>query len=349
MTNDEIISSVRSLVKGEQPITDVCEILFRHKCFYLLSMLKNNPYLKTLTLARVVNSAALKERYTALQPFFENSPFPYAVIKGAVLSQAAYKDLLIRSSGDIDILISRKNSDQMKEYLRSLGFIQGRILEDRIVPFSRREILFQTAMSHQTAPYVKETESKLCPFINVDVNTDIFWGERNEKADMDFVLSNTCVTNVLGLKINKLSPEAEFISLCLHHYKDMNSLYLLYEGSLTLSHYCDIYFYLINNALDRQKLTDLAEKLNAGQYLYYCIYYANLIFDSPVLNKYLTLLEKHKNQQTLDSYGLTKDEQKAWQITFFDRLFHQDLQSYIKKHLTQKDMNNILENKTNFR
>lgn len=78
----------------------------------------------------------------------------------------------------------------------------------------------------------------------MDVNYDIFWGERDEQADMDAFLTNLRNIAIEGVEVRELAPEEEFISLCLHHYKDMNSVYLLSMGNLRLSLLCDIYYYL---------------------------------------------------------------------------------------------------------
>lgn len=59
------------------------------------------------------------------------------------------------------------------------NFIQGRIVGNNIFPLSREEIMFQTLMTHQTAPYIKKTSNVFCPFVNVDINTDIVWGKVN--------------------------------------------------------------------------------------------------------------------------------------------------------------------------
>ena len=133
-------------------------------------------------------------------------------------------------------------------------FVQGKITRNGIEPFFREEILFQTVISHQIAPFVKKSNNKICPYINVDLNFDIMWGESETKADMEFVLQNTMETAILGVTFNKLSPEMEFISLCLHHYKDLNSVYLLYKRGLTLSHFCDIYFFIKNCNIDSEVL-----------------------------------------------------------------------------------------------
>ena len=102
--------------------------------------------------------------------------------------------------------------------------------------------------------------------------------ESEEKADMDYVLSNRETSNLFNISFQKLSNEMEFASLCLHHYKDLNSIYLLAQGSFRLGLFCEIYDYLRNVHLDTAKLFEIATHLKIAKYVYVCIYQTKLIF-----------------------------------------------------------------------
>ena len=241
MNNDEILKNIRLLSNDLQPEQDISELLAKHKCDYLLKKYKKS------IIAETFNKICVNKRYQACKAIFEafeQNRIPYAIIKGAVLSKMAYGDLFCRQSGDIDILLCRENIDSVKQIMLNDGFIQGRITDSGIVPFSRKELLFQISTSHQTAPFVKQTTNPVYPYVNVDINLDIFWGESKQKADMNAVLTYTETAEINNIKIRKLIPEMEFISLCLHHYKDANSIYLLWQRGLNLSLFCDIFFIL---------------------------------------------------------------------------------------------------------
>ena len=345
MTNQQIIEAVRALSKGLSVETDIHEILSMQGCDYLLTKAENPAQKKERALTRVVNSIAIKERFKACAPLFLQSEIPYAVIKGAVLSQTVYGDPLIRTSGDIDVLIRREDADRLKRLLSANGFVQGRITDGGIVPFSRRELLFQAAMSHQTAPYVKATGNRLCPYVNVDVNMDILWGERGARADMDFVLSYTEKSSLCNVSFQKLMPEIELLSLCLHHYKDMNSLYLLSSGSLRLGLFCEIYDYLQNVKPDVAQLSALCNQLNVGRYVYVCLHQTQQIFEDMLLNPYLEALEPQKDDTLLNTFGLSEKEQKQWEIDLFERLFHPNLAEYIQGMLSDEEKEKIKINR----
>jgi len=341
MTSNEIIRALR-VVANDTPVDiDISDFLYRHRCFYLLSKLPDTKYTQKLALEKTLNRIAVKERYKYTQPLFEQLKIPYAVIKGAVLSNTAYSDPFARSSGDIDILVRKQDTDTIKEILISLGFIQGRVTDHGISPFSRTEILFQTLSTHQTAPYIKETKNPICPYINLDVNIDIFWGESEAKADMDIVLSHRELSSLFGVRFSKLSNEMEFISLCLHHYKDMNSLYLLANGSFRLGLFCDIYYYLRNAKPAPQALKELCQSLNVGRYIYVCIHDTQEIFDDPIITKYLDAMDSEKDLSILNTFGLTDTERKSWDIPLLDRLFRPDLSEYVNSKLNQEEKDKI--------
>ncbi len=109
MTADQIVEAVRAWVRGQEPQNDISDILRAHKCYAPIK--QGNTAQETME--RVVNLAAIKERYRVCEPFFKNASFPYAVIKGAVLSSVVCHDPYRRVSGDIDILIDTYIDDSM--------------------------------------------------------------------------------------------------------------------------------------------------------------------------------------------------------------------------------------------
>lgn len=343
MTVDEIIGAVRAGTSGKNLPNNVLNILRSHRC-YALTGEDDSPEAQ---LARTINHATLMERYRVCSDFFENAEFPYAVIKGAVLSSCAYQNPFLRISGDVDILICRQDIDAAKKLLQKCGFIQGRVTEGGIVPFTRKEILYQSAMSHQIAPFIKATSNRLCPYVRLDVNMDILWGEYEKRTNMDVVLSHRQPYRLFDIDLYKLTPEMEFISLCLHHYKDMNSIFMLCKGCLRLGLFCDIYYYIRNMKPEAVEILNLSRKLDVGRYVYVCLLHTMQIFDDPILLPYLELLSGEKEECLAESFGLSDKERKQWDIPLFQRLFHLDLPQYMKQFLTEADMEKIRINKEN--
>lgn len=292
----------------------------------------------------MLNKICVNERYKVCKDIFdifESNNIPYAVIKGAVLSKMAYGDIYYRKSGDIDILINRKDIDIVKQIMIGNDFIQGHVTNGEFVHFRRRELLFQTAMSHQMAPFIKQTSNPLCPYVNVDINFDIIWSESELEIDMDYVLSHIQMMEIYNTNIKKLPPEMEFVALCLHHYKDMNSIYLLSHGSLKLSLFEDIYNYLKKVSLDKSTLQEICNHLNVTEYVNYCIYYTNEVFNDSLLNEFLSLLHTDKVESILHTYGLADEEIKEWEVSFHDRLYNVDINDYFNTNLSEKNLEKI--------
>lgn len=344
MTSKEIIDALHSLTSGESVSNEeIKRILQKHECYYLLEQMASPN--TQLHMKMLINKGTVSARYRTCADLFEKlSDIPYAVIKGAVLSKEIYGSVAYRFSGDIDLLVSYRNLERVKKILVDYGFVQGRVQHNEISLYTRSECVYQKKYSHQLASFVKKTGEPKCPFVNVDVNYDIFWGEREQQTDMDTFLTNLKNTTIENVEVRKLAPEEEFISLCLHHYKDMNSVYLLSTGNLRLSLLCDIYFYLKNANMDMDLLLKKSRMFGATEYVYYCMYYTSVIFGSKDLQNISAPFRSEKADRLLDQFGLTEKERRTWKEPFEERLFSDNFSALYSAYLTDADYRKIVMN-----
>lgn len=340
MTDLKILQSISNIIQGVRPVSNIHELLLNHRCYYLLS-LYDNPYRSTVLLKKSINRLATQERYSAIKNVLKQITFEYAIIKGNILSYMAYGDSFIRSSGDIDLLVSRSNAETIKCFLLDSGFVQGKVKQNTIYPFSRKEIIYYSSATHQSAPYIKASQSSILPFINVDINYSVMWGEYKNDIDINYILSYVEPYDFAGITVNKLIPEMEFIALCLHHYKDLNSIYLLSKNGIKLCYFCDIFYYLERNLLDMSLLLSLIQTLDVGRYIYYCLYYTNLIFYSQRINSLMCLLAQHQDEKIMNTFGLSDDERKIWDTDFLTRLLHFNFQKHVLNKLDYSDLEKI--------
>lgn len=342
MNYEDIICDLRRLTKNENvknPLLD--HILLQNNCYYLYN--KNK---KTTNQQIILNSAIQLQQYKACRSaFYALENIPYAHIKGGALSSRIYGKPSYRFTSDIDILVSPSHIDIVKEILRNDGFIQGKVVMDDIEPYSRKDLVFYSGFSHQLAPFIKKTGNDLCPYAHIDVNFSVMWGESSLAFDIDDFLENTMAFELYGIKMSCLSPLFDFISLCLHHYKDMNSIYILASRGYNLSQFCDIYFYLKNAVLDVDQLVEQATKYGVRDYIYYCIYYANEIFGDPGLDIYLVKLNSPTSQKLLDCYGLSDLERREWEIPFYERLLDQKFRDKFYSMLNDNERKKIALNR----
>lgn len=344
MDKNELINEIHSLMDAPGIGSDiVSEFLYKQKCLFLLLRITNNPEQYSYLLT--TNAMIQNYRYSYCKNiFYRLKDIPYAVIKGAVLSNSIYGTPFYRLSSDIDILVSPNNAKLVADILIDEGFTQGRVVNEEITSHSREELLYYKLYTHQLASFQKKTDFLLSPFVTVDVNFDIKWGESTQIVDIDCFLKHTEMTSIYDIKVKKLSPIYEFISICMHHYKDMNSIYLLYRKGYCFYEFLDIYYYLINQKISADELYKIAQQYNVAPYIYYCIYYANELFHNDKLNEYLAMLESPEGIELLNCFGLNKEERHAWQIPFLERVFEVDFRQQFKNQLNDIDLSKIAIN-----
>lgn len=285
--------------------------------------------------------------YKELEPLFAAlSSVRYAVVKGEVLSQQIYGVPDRRRSSDIDILIDKKNVKFLEEQLHKLGFEQK--LPENNAEIRRNRVLCM-AYSHQIPSFHKD---KFGFHLNVDVNYDIFWGEyEGKRCSIDEFLSDTVDMAIYGVTVKTLPIEKAFVQLVLHHYKEMNSLYHLSQhNTIRTDMFRDIYDMLIkqHSQLDLNTLQNISVYYVIGIYVYYMLYYTNVIFKSEVLATFLEEIACYRNDELLVSYGLSSKERKRWRILFDNRLDNDSVWYSIKENLTSLDIKKITDNKAIF-
>ncbi len=272
----------------------------------------------------------------------ELGQFNYSVIKGEVLSVQAYSIEGKRFSKDNDILISRKNISNIENILMFHGFNN--------ISYTRRKKITMLTNSHQILPWIKEDDE--LGSIIVDINFDIFWGEyEGKRIDIEEFLSDTIEMEIYGVKVKTLPPIKAMIQLILHHYKDMNSIFLLAtRKSIKYDMFKDVYYLLKNNldTIPLDKLHAMSAEYDIIPYVFYVLYYTGQVFDDEVLKQCIEVFRTPEGEALLNCYGLCAKERKEWKYDFKTRLESDNLYDLIKDDLTEKDHEKIAINKRIF-
>ena len=348
-TEIEIVFAIKRILMFEdiEILSDhnIAKWLYENDLYFLLLKYgMKNPWLLKANIKYILNKVSLCKRLNICAPFLSSlaeNKIPYAIVKGAVLSTMAFGNPFFRCSSDIDILVDKNDMSYVFDLLKKAGFTQGRIKDNSLEMLSREDILFHTLYTHQSAPFILQTDDDYCRFVVIDINFSLFWGEYTGNTCLKTTLDNTTDIVINDVFLKKLNVEYEFIELCLHHYKDCNSLFLLSTNGLRLSHFVDIYMYLKNTSLNINVLKEIAINLGAEKYVYYCLYYTFLLFDDVILKKYLEAFSFAMDEILLYSYGLNENERKTWDISFFNRLFHPNIKEYIFSSLTPEEKKRI--------
>lgn len=270
----------------------------------------------------------------------------YAVIKGETLSVLAYKRNGMREYADIDILLDRKNLQTMENILQSNDYTLEYNSEVMSLRESRQLALLY---SHQMLPY--RCSANFFSY-KIDLNFDIFWGEYDGKRiDIDEFLSDTIEMEIYGVKVKTLPPLKAMIQLVLHHYKDMNSLFLLAtRKSIRYDMFKDVYYLLKNNldAIPLDKLYAMSAEYEIIPYVFYVLYYTGQVFGDNILKQYIEAFRTPEGEALLNCYGLCKKERREWKCDFKIRLDSDNLYEVIKEDLTERDEEKIAINKRIF-
>ena len=282
-------------------------------------------------------------KYNYVKEIFQKIPnIPYAVIKGEPLSLAAYGKFGCRGFGDIDFLLPRRYLNIVENTLLSLGF-QTRFC-------NRNERVFLMSCAHQVGEYTKCYDNIMN--VEIDLNFDIFWGEYVGKPiDIENFLLDVVNTSIHDIKVKTLSPMKAMIQLALHHYKDMNSIFLLAtKKSIKYNMFKDFYFLFKRNIKDipLDSFYSLCKTYDIIPYIYYIFYFTNLLYEDDALVCYRDKFYCKDGEELLDYYGLSNSEKKRWKVDFFTRINSNDIYSIIKSDLTDKDFEKININKKFF-
>lgn len=283
----------------------------------------------------ILQSLCRQEFFNQLTPVLDTLSINYSIIKGEALSIQAYGSTGNRNFTDIDILVARKNLNIIEQRLMNNGFFN--------VSQSRSDKITMMTGSHQIAPWIKE----IYPWgqVVVDLNFDIFWGEyEGNRIDIDEFVSDAIERNIYGTKVKTLAILKADGAAYLHHYKDMNSIFLLAtRKSIKYEMFKDVYYLLKNNIeiISIDSLYDISLKYDIVPYVYYILYYTGQVFNDEMLNRYIDAFRTPTGEGLLNCYGLCAKEQKEWKYNFQTRIEADSIYDLIKDDLTEKDKEKI--------
>ena len=322
----------------------ILEYAIRHKVAPLMyknlrdiELLKEIPYeigrlLNTYYYATKERNIYLGEETKKFIKLCEESNVKCSILKGAYLIPCVYKDMGIRTTHDIDCLVSKSDKKIVTKIMNSMGYYQGEFSDDRktFTPIDRKiEILWNMRM-HNFYPYMKKVDS---PFVDLAV-FDISFA-------LDFKLKTDLVTDMLNNLV--YNPECNmymlnkihfFIHLCNHLYKEATTtMYILENNDLNLIKFCDVREYILQK-MDEDSLNEaivFAKKNEIEKCLYFCLYFLKVIYNDGYEDG---LIEKigDLDKKVLNEFG--EDEYNNPQIyvkTFWERFFSFDNSDEIKE------------------
>lgn len=291
-----------------------------------------------MNMQSVLDKAARKVKYQYLIKLLsEKADFPYAVVKGEVLSVLAYGAAGLRHSGDIDVLVDKKDLKALEKILREDGFESADL--------TRQEKIVARAFSHQIEPYYKQLP---LGSLEVDINYEVIWGEwQGRRPNVSEMLARRQMIDVFGVPVPALAVEDAFVQLCLHHYKDMNVLFhLTLHNPISSRLFDDVAgFWKHQRAhMDLEELQKRLADLELLPFFYYIAFYTAKVCDVPDLAVWAEKLKTPKGLELLDTFGLAESERKTWPISFEERLDNEKLPELVRSMLTEKELKKAEQN-----
>lgn len=270
--------------------------------------------------------------------------FPYAIIKGPVLAVLAYGDEEARDYHDIDFLVPKELHKDFITILEKNGFIADvRNADGSFRKLSRKEQII-LMNSHQDIDYIKRQGDI---FVDIDINYDMFWGEYNGKrVDIrNDILSKTFTMNLFGQEVKVLSKAKNFVQLCLHHYREMNAIYLYkLTNPFVQTKFRDVYFLFRSMSQeDLEELYRLIKQFEIANYIYYVIYHTYQFYKDEILEYFLKCYETPEAKSLINLYGLTAAERKEWPFSFEQRSKMDNVYDALKPYLSEDDIKKVEE------
>jgi len=127
----------------------------------------------------------------------------------------------------------------------------------------------------------------------------------------------------------------------MHHYKELNSIYLLWERGINKTELDEVYLYVRKNVMDLEYLYSLCMKYGVSDYIYFCISKANLFYCNSMLNELSKKFESGTGKELLECFGLCDSERKQWNVDFRTICEAGDIKMYMEPLLTAEDFRKI--------
>lgn len=251
--------------------------------------------LKTIYETNKVKNESFKHSLNFLGGILSGARFKYALLKGSYL-QSLYPSGL-RTSNDIDILISFKNITEISKILLVNGFVQGYIRNNEIVPATRTQIVSSQMNRGETVPFIKEVDYPYMRFFEIDLNFSLdFKPEKGHSAVESFLDNAVPDIHTENGDLYTLAKDDFLIQLCTHLYKEAATYnWVEFGRDQGLYKYLDIYLFteMFKNAVNCEKINALGLEKEC----FYALDGTNRLFDLNIpldgINVYDTSYIKH--------------------------------------------------------
>lgn len=214
--------------------------------------------------SNLAHNILLSNELNKILNVFEKKRIPVVVLRGLALAQTIYKNIALRSTIDIDLLVQKKDLSRVVRALLELKFTSpqfGSVTKE----YSTELCFFRRTGS----------EGKYRPTIYIDVHQDITSSIRLKriiKTDTEGVIRRAHPVKVKDVNMLVIAPEDLILHLILRH---------CFERLIRL---CDIaeVIKLKKSELNWQSLVQKAKESRISSIMYYTLWYARQLLEASV-------------------------------------------------------------------
>ncbi len=293
---------------------NVVKLNIRHIPKYIKQIMNYSLYGQTEQ-----NKIYMREKNQILKVLEEKGVIAIPV-KGAMLVDYIYGSYGIRTLGDLDFLISKRDDTLIDQCLKEIGYQKGTFdaIAKTIIPLDRKEDIKWKVGATNIFPYLKVINNGIMDFVKVDF-----------RHSLDETLNKEPIENILEYyKINgKVNASHIILHLAAHMYHEAtHSMSLLYNKDINLIKFCDIREYILKSMdnMNFNELISIAKKYSLEECVYYTFYYLKEIYSDGYEEKVLSKMPD-KDISLIDRcYDSKQKKYFGWKKNFFDRMFASD-------------------------
>ena len=283
--NTTTADRIENLLQEELDWDYIIKAAYRHGLIPLLYNSLNNTcpeavpqailsQLQNLFNANALRNAFLAEKLLKALNLFQTHDIPAVSYKGPILAASVYGNLALRTFGDLDILIKKRDFYKTKDLLLSEGYRSWwtRLSEARQAAVLRCwcEFGFVERLSKHNKVYLDLHWAFASNYFSFPLDTEDLW-ERLEKF---------CLT---GTEVANFAPEDLLLILCMHGTKDN------WERLIWI---CDVAELLrANPEMNWEKIIERADKLGARRILFLGLWLAREVLGATVPEKIALKIE----------------------------------------------------------
>ena len=238
-------------------------------------------------------------------------------VKGVYLLHDLYRGYGIRFSGDMDILIQKKDLREIDSILVKNGFSQKKYDygTDSHIDLSRKEEMKWKLHMSNIYPYTQKSNSDLFPVFKIDLRFAL-----DDRLDE----SPVCEMIEYHSQHGKLPSHYYLLHLCTHFYNEAKyTAGILYGKDLNLIKMCDIREYVLAHREENvlPEVIELAKRFSCEKAIYYTMHILSQVYHDGYEQEVMDLLDI-EDTTFLNTFGdSTLTDTQTFKKGFWERFF----------------------------